>query len=132
MGPTSTLSMSLKLIRSLTQLSQTQFGQERSKQIVASPCSQKLLIVPLTNLLEALVCAREAVIQPGVSTTQHSLPFFHPPPSDCQLQSKVAKKKKKDVQESGSYSWTQEGSNKISQGLGQSMSASALLMLGVG
>ena len=64
-------------------------------QIVASPCSQKLLIVPLTNLLEALVCVREAVIQPGVSTTQHSLPSFHPPPSDCQLQSKVAKKKKK-------------------------------------
>lgn len=64
MDPTSTPSMSLKLISSLAQLSQTQFRKERSMQIVASPCSQKLLIVPPTNLLEALVCVREVVIQP--------------------------------------------------------------------
>ena len=64
MDPTSTPSMSLKLIRSLTQLSQTQFRKERSMQIGASPCSQKLLIAPPTNLLKALVCVREVVIQP--------------------------------------------------------------------
>ena len=62
-----------------------------------------------------------------------ALPSFLPPTSfRLSVTVQSGKKKKKDVQESGSYSWTQEGSNKISQGLGQSMSASALLMLGVG
>lgn len=58
MDLTSTLSPSLKLILIVNSaLTDTIQGRKGIMQIVASPRSQKLLIVPLLNLLEALVCA---------------------------------------------------------------------------
>ena len=96
MNLTSTPSPSLKLIISLTQLSQTQFRKERSMQIVASPCSQKLLIVPLTNLLEALVCVREVVIQPRCFHYSAISSFLSPTTFILSVTVQRGKKKKKE------------------------------------
>ena len=95
MDLTSTLSPSLKLIISLTQLSQTQFRKERSMQIVASPRSQKLLIVPLLNLLEALVCVREVVIQPRCFHYSALSSFLPPITFRLSVTVQSGKKKKK-------------------------------------